>query len=438
MYTLKGFITVDGLANSLPQSVAPIGEISSLSLTFAQGVGEYSGLPQPYTLRSFTSKTASGAQPVPSSLLTQIFAIVTWAFQLQQSQTPAVSSTAFNAAMTAQFGSTATSIGVGNMINNGSFPFPEFISFVNPTLVTNDPAAGGAVKLWFADASFQSQYDDYTITVVPPLPNLNTFMGGAIAVKAALSSYTQGQWLNAIQTAKGIYPETEVISQSYDYVNPLDVTDQTTTYWGIIIYGAAGNNVDAIRQAVQDYIAANSTYPEANWRVIFPEIYTSTEFLMFPRWNDYAIPNLILTQGGYSAIVSMNKQLTYLKTILPDVADGFIDAHTSLIPTNYKSVEVLVLPSTTNATPDLDILNIFPDLMNVPTTDTLFNLMAAKTRGWVSLILEMLIVAEQATVQSTLPAGMSTAIRDNILFVASEYAGITYLIATKGSTPAYS
>ena len=437
MYTLKGFISVDGLANASPTSIAPIGQLSQLGMTFARGVGEYSSQPQPYNLHCFSSNTASGQTTVPPTLLTQIFAIVAWAFQLQQSGAPATSSTAFNTSMTSQYGAAVGSIGCGNMVDNGTFLFPEFITWVNPTLVTNDPATGGLVTLWFSDTSFQKEYDEYTIVVVPPLPTIDTFMSGATAVQSALASYTSSSLLNAIQSARSTYPETELVPQTYDYVDPSNSANQITTTWACLIYGAAGNNVDAIRAAVQAYIAANSQYPVASWEAIFPEIYTSTEFLMIPRWADYAIPNLVLTQGGYSSIVNLQKQLTYLAQILPDFSSAYLLAHAAVIPSNYKSVEMLVVPGLQNATAEQDLINVFPDLMNVPTSDTLYNLMSTKTRGWIGMILQMLITAEQANVQSTLPAGMSTATRDGVLYVAQEYAGITYLLATKGTLPAY-
>jgi hypothetical protein len=63
--------------------------------------------------------------------------------------------------------------------------------------------------------------------------------------------------------------------------------------------------------------------------------------------------------------------------------------------------------------------------------------MATKTRQWLTMILQMVIEAESATVQSTLPAGMSSAARNGILCVAQEFNGITYLVTTKGSTPNY-
>lgn len=437
MYTLKGFITVDGLANASPTVVAAIGELSTLSRTFALGVGEIASAPLPYTLNAFLSTTVSGPTSVPVALQTQVFSFVDWAFTLQKGSTPAATSAAFTTAMTTQFGSQASSIGCGNLINNGTFNFPEYITWTNNTLVTNDPTTGGLVKLWFCDASFQSQYDGYTIKVVPPLNPVDLFGGGAAAVATALSGVAVGSTLNAITTAAAGYPYTELVPQTFDYVDPTNPSNTISTQWAILIYGAAGNNIDAIRAAVQAYITANSALNVSVWQQIFPEIYNTTEFLILPRWYNYAINQQQLTAGVYSEIVNLNKELTYLANVLSTLTPAFIQAHAVVLPVQYKSLQVLVVPQSTNAVAQQDLINLFPDLINVPTTDTSYNLMSTKTRQFLTMLLQMVIQAENATVQSTLPAGMSSAARYGILCVAQAFNGITYLVATKGSTPNY-
>lgn len=437
MYTLKGFVSVNGLANPSPSSVAPIGEISDLALTYSLGQYEYPSPTNKYILRAFSSSTVVGVTSVPADLLTQAFAIIDWAITMQQSQTPATSPTDFTTAMVTQFGTQANAIGCGNLINSGTFLFPEYITWVNPNLLTNDPTVGGKVTLWFADASFRAQYDEYIIKVVPPLPNLDTFLTGATSVAAALSAYGVQPFLSAMQTTRGSNPETLQLIQTYDYVDPLNSANQISTNWGIVIYGSAGNNVDAIREAVQHYIAVTSTAPESQWRAIFPEIYIATEFLLFPRWMNYGIPQMILQAGAYSEVITLNKELNYLTSVLTDYDPAFILSTACALPTMYKSLVLLAVPNEDNAVADQQLLNIFPDLINVPTSDTSYNLMSSKTRSWLSILTSMLIVAESATVQSALPAGMSLAVRDTVLFVAQEYAGITYLVATKASTPGY-
>lgn len=439
MYTLKGFVNIDGLANSAADTVAAIGEISSKSLTYAKGFGEYTNSSYPlYTVYSFLTATSTGTITIPTALQTQIFAVIDWAYQYQKSSSAATSATGFTAAMVAQFGTAANSIGCGSLISNGSIKFPEYITWVNPDLETNDTATGGLVKLWFCDASFQDQYDEYEIVVIPPLSTLNTFFSGSTAVAAAIAAYTYSDTINAVQTAQEDYKATLLVAHQYAYVDPSDSTNRITTNWTLLIYGEAGNNIDAISAAIQAYLLANSDYTAAQWAVLFPDIYNSTEFYLIPRWKNIAIPSQTLTSGAYSSVVNLAKELAYVKSIFSSYSSTFIESHLAVIPCNYKSLELLVLPSSDNADTELDIGTIFDDIINVPTSDTLFNMMASTTRAWITMILELIIEAEDATAESTLPSGMSRVTRNNVLFITKEYSGVNYLVATKNSTPSYS
>lgn len=438
MYSLKGFVGIDGLASKTAGLTSAIGELSPKSGTYAKDYGNYTSPDYPlYTMYAFKSATVTGNINVPASLLSQIWRIIDWAYKYQSASTAATTAVAFVAAMTNQFGAEANSIGCGNMITSGSLKFPEFITWINPTLSTNDPSAGGMVKLWFADNSFRNQYDEYEIVVVPPVANVNVFMSTAQAVSAALAIYGYTNRINAIQTAKGEYPETLLVARQFDFVDPANSANRITTEWTLIIYGEAGNNIDKIQQAIQAYLLANTDYNAANWKAVFPDIYSSTQFYLLPRWKNIAIPSMTLQTGAYSSIVNPAKELAYVKSIFSDFASSFIETHLSVIPTNYNSLETLVLADTGNESTEYDIGNIFADLINVPTSDTLFNMMSSKTRSWVTMILNLLIQAETATAESTLPAGMSRVVRHNILFVAQEYNGINYLVASKNSTPSY-
>ena len=438
MYNLKGFVSIDALANGDPNVVPAIGELSTQSQTYATGIGEYTSTSTPgYTLHAFKSSTANGDTNVPIALQSQVFAIVDWVYAFQKSQAAATTPTGLTGALQAQFGGQATSIGCGNLISSGSNVFPEFISWVNAGIVTNDPAVGGQVKIWLADNSFQNQYDEYEIVVVPPVSNIDLFMSGATGVKNSLATHTYADQINAIQTARGKYPSTTVIARTFDYVDPTNVSNRISTNWTLLIYGQSGNNIDKIKTAIQTYIVSNSQYAASNWRPIFPDLYTATEFYIIPRWSNIAIPGLTLQTGVYSSMISPYKELQYVKGIFSAMGSSFIQDNLVVMPSNYKSLELLAIGDAGNQASELKLSTLFPDLLNLPYTDTLFSMMSSNTRSWLSKLEQMILVAETATADTSLPAGMSRAIRNNILFIVQEHNGINYLVATKASTPAY-
>lgn len=438
MYNLKGFVSIDALASSDPNTIPSIGELSTQSQTYATGIGEYVDATKlGYTLYSFKSATANGDVVVPAALLTQVITFIDWIYTLQKSQAAATTPTGLTNALIGQFGSQATSFGCGSLITSGSYKFPEFITWVNPTIVTNDPAVGGQIKIWLCDNSFQNQYDEYEIVVVPPVKNVDLFLSGATAVSSALSLLSYGDQINAVQTARGKYPPTTILARTFDYVDPTRASNRIPTNWTLLIYGQAGNNIDNIKAAIQSYITANSQYAVSSWRPLLPDLYTATEFYLIPRWNNIAIPALSLQSGAYSSIVSPFKELAYVKGIFGSMGSAFIENNLAVIPCNYKSLELLAIGDSGNQSSEVYLGDLFPDLINLPSTDTMFNMMSANTRAWISKVEQMILVAETATADSTLPSGMSRAVRNNILYIVQEHNGINYLISTKGSTPAY-
>ena len=440
MYNLKGFIGIDALAGNTPGTVASLGQLSTKSMTYSTALAEYSNNAVPsYQLFAFTSANASGTIVVPAGLVTQVFSLVDWLYKNQLTSTAATTSATTVSALAAQFGSNINSIACGNMVSNGTISLPEYVSWVNPSITTGDPSAGAAVKIWFADTSFQNQYDGFSIVVSPPVSSLDTFFSGAATLTTALNNYTYGAHINAIQSAQNNRPPTTIVPVTYNYVDPTNATNRIATNWTVLIYGQAGNSVDNINAAIKGYIAANSQQTQASWQAILPDLYNATEFYVLPRWQNIAVPGLTLQSGSYSSIVQPYKELTYMTTVFTSsMTATFIQANLAILPTNYNSLETLVIGSATNPSTEQNIWTLFPDLINVPTEDTAYNTMSANTRAWLSMITSMLTTAENATANSVLPSGMSRATRNNILFIAQQFQGVDYLVATKASSPSYS
>lgn len=438
MYSLKGFVEFDVMAGSTVGQTPTLGQLSSISYTYSTTRTEYNSSTYPtYTLYSFSSKNASGNLPVPAALQAQVFQIINWLYTNQTGPTASVTQASLVAALVAAFGTSTTSMACGTLISNGQVTLPEYISWVNPTISTGDPALGASVKLWLADRSFQNQYDEYQIKVVPPLATIDAFFSGAATVRAAINNYAYTSVLNAIQTARAAEPETTLVPATYNYVDPTNPSNRIPTQWSVLIYGQAGNTVDNIADAIRRYIQSKSQQSQAAWTSILPDLYTSTEFYILPRWQNIAIPSQTLTTGSYSSIVQPAKELAYVKSVLSSMPAAYVDANLSIIPTNYYSLMALVIGSNNNQTSAQNIKTIFPDLINVPTDDTAYNTMSLTTRNWLTIVNNLLVAAENATATSVLPAGMTRATRNNVLYVAQNYSGIQYLVATKGSLPNY-
>ncbi|MGK7530413.1 hypothetical protein, partial [Salmonella enterica] len=64
-----------------------------------------------------------------------------------------------------------------------------------------------------------------------------------------------------------------------------------------------GRNPSRIKQALRDYILANSSFTVALGVKVFPEIFTTTKFTIVPGWSIRGIPNEEDVAALYSPIL---------------------------------------------------------------------------------------------------------------------------------------
>lgn len=435
---LKGFVGIESLISNTEGIVAEVGELSTQARTYAKDVlYYYTPLYSALEFACFHSKDGAGAKvPVPPVMQGHVFDVANWINTSQRLNGSPQNREDFLAAYVQQYGGTSTNLDCGLMkqIDVG-FYFPEWVSFQKTNL---DPAGGieeNLTTLWFADESFRSQYDDYEITVVPPVANLNVFFSGKAQVVAALAAQGIGATLQRLQDAKEGHPETISSGENFDWIDPA-TQQRVPTNWSLLIYGAAGDDLDAIRQAIRDYIAANNTHTEDEWKVIFPDIYKNTEFVIFPNWNAWAIPDRALFQGVHSPVVKLKASLQYLKDALPTFLPTWIDTHGVAIPCNYKSLSLFLTSSPDNRVGTTDITDLYPDIINVPTSDTLWEAMAADTRAWLEGVQKMVMTAETMGPFTDLPTGFRRTTRAGIIYITKKFNDVNFLVASKGTAPA--
>lgn len=440
MYILNGFISIEAFILNAAATDSPIGELSTQAMTYSTDIGIYNNVTHPqYTLHSFTSEIQEGAViNVPNSIRDRTLDITDWIYQNQIADGAPITRTEFLLTLTQQFVNGLSGIDCGELVQaTPGIWFPEWVSFGVLGLDNSSPAVVNKITVWYADASFRAQYGGYKITVIPPLAILNQFFGGRTAVANALAQVTATDTMLRVQQAKAGHPESFISAERYHYVNQSNPLDRIPTDWIILGYGRAGDDEDAIRQAIRDYNSANSNHTENEWRAIFPDIYKVTEFIVYPRWKNYAIVDRVQQAGVYSSITNLDQELGYLQVRLPDTPNVHLCANATIIPTNYKSLALLMVGGIDNRDQLTRIDKVFPDLINVPTNDVMFSMQGPKTQAWVLAMENALITAEKATSYSELPSGMRKVLRSGILYITFKLDNITYLVSTKATTPAY-
>jgi hypothetical protein len=442
MYSLKGFISNDVFADNAPGVVAPIGELSTQSSTYSLNKSYYTQEAYPdLTFVSFLSQDPDkGTVGVPAGLITQVLQIAGWVFaQTQAVPNPGqIAASTILAGLLNQFQTSAQNFTCGDMVTDGTYWVPEWLQWENTTDSTYGSIATGKdnlIKIWFADASFKAEYDEYSIVVVPPMADLDNFFTTSSNVQAELNAQTYVKTLTLVQAAKGDNPESILDALSFNYIDPALPTNTIPTNWTVLIYGQAGNNIDAIANAIIDYVLANSAHTQAEWTEILPDLFKRTEFTLIPMYDQYGIPNRNQVSGIYSPVANPSRVLAMMTQVASSYPKAHINSNCCVQTYPYKSVALISCGSPNNKNSAFQIEQVFPDMLAVPSQSLDFARMSTDTQNFMLLLGQMLAAAESLTQYGNVPAGMTKLTRNGVLYLVATYEGINYLMVAKSNFP---
>lgn len=431
MLEIKGFITHALMAQNTPGQTAVIGELSTLSETYAREKGYYGAADAPeYLFTAFKSALDGTPQALSPDAIEHVLTVAKYVLDQTLNSTNQVYADQLLADLTNHFAGAGTNFQAGAIVNDGRYYAPEWLSW------TSQVASLGAnfIRLWFSDGSFQLQYDEYEIVVVPPLAPLDDFFKAGGTVQAEVTAKSTAQMLTDLQNAKQGSPETIVAIQTFNYIDPQLASHVVPTDWGLLIYGAAGNNIDSIKDAMVAYILANSAQPREAWTPLLPDLFKRTEFTLIPRWDHYAIPNRTLQAGINSPVSNLSEALTKAAAVIgSQYPTAHINSYAGVLAHPYKSLLVVAVGSPDNRNNAYQVTDVYPDYIAVGSTSLDFNRMSDDTKNWALLLEQLLIAAETVGPFTSVPLGMTKLTRNGILYVVQSYDNIHFLVAAKQS-----
>lgn len=430
MAIIKGFITIPSLTSNSPGQVSVVGEMSALARTYSKEIGFYTNTSLAgVELNTLTSTDDTGSVAVvPDTIRDELLSISHWVYDTVVNGAGFASAPDLALALSNTYSSVGTNYSCGQLVLLGLYHFPEWISW---DIVTNTSTF--RVKLWFSDPAFRTEYKDYTIVVVPPTTNLDLLFGNYTAVYNLMQARTADLFLQDVEVAKQGIPYTHLKSVEFDWVNTANTAQHVPTEWWVLIYGEAGNNDDNIRNAISAYILAHSTHTLAQWKTKLPSLFASTEFVITPIWNRYAIPEQTLTSGLYSATIRPADLTTYALQTAVGYDSGFVTAMVRSNVFTYKSLAFTAVGSAENVDGITTFDARFPDYMAIHSTSLDFQRMSLATQQWVLLMNQMLPLAEALDGNTDIPNNMSVLIRDTKTFLTCRLNNVLYLVAAKSN-----
>lgn len=437
MYTLKGFMLMQPLANNEPNQLSPLGELANISKTFTKDIGHYSSAAYPNVdLMSYISRQVDVEGDDVNIKISNdhkdvVLEIGGWLYAETIAGRITGDASAFMSKFITAFSRKVNTATSGDMVNSGGSNWlPEWLSF---TVIGGED---NNIKLWFSDAAFYAQFDEYEIVVVPQVDDIDSLFQQAVHVKALLDLNDPTTIQDRITAARNGYPETITRTIQFEWVNPVEPDITLSTPWSVVIYGPAGDNPDSIKAAIADYILSNSARPREDWINFLPDVFRSTEYLIVPTWDHSSIPNETLSTGLNSPFInasSFNRHVAYVRDELAFYPPQHIDDYIEYSVANYKSIGFFVIGSEENKDASYSLFERFSDYIVIPSNSSDYSRISPETRGFIFELGRLLNAADIATEFSDIPIGMSKLIRNNRLFITKSYQDVLYVVQARSS-----
>lgn len=430
MKILYGFAHIGHLVDNTPDVVGPVGELSSYSMTFAQDKLIYSNVDKPnLTFVNFFYQDDVQVQTLTNAEQVLIIEACDWVFQQARFGNFSESIGEFQTKFLTEFGGRLEIISSGTMVNFGNNKnCPESIVICPPGASTTT-----VWNIWLSDNAFRNQCPISKIITVTPIVELDDFFSDAAAVTALVVPPDIQRMNDAAEDKKGDYPYTALRTWKFDWVDPNNEDNRIPTFWLTIHYGDAGNNLDQAKESIRDHVLSNSGRSREEWAKIFPDLFTSTEFIIIPHYKFIAVPSKTRQSAIYSPTSNYAAVLEDANRLVKGT--GYNAAHIEKVlettSSLYRSLTISFVGGPENRDEIDTLTKRYGDYINVPTTHVDFGYMKEETREFVMVLNELLSIAESATSSSSIPRRFNRIVRDDQVYIGINFEDFLYLAVPK-------
>lgn len=292
-------------------------------------------------------------------------------------------------------------------------------------------AHGTRYKLWCANEIFSLQFPYYEIDVSFPVTNIDDMLRPKADVVPLVKSV--GDILEEASADNNTHAATKVTVSENTWHERDNLEITLPVFFGLEIYGKAGYSKDLQRKAIADKILAESSYDSTVWGQVFPEIFTVNEMYFLPFWNNISLPGENLIGSMYSSVLTPSALLAMADKYSHGYDSGHVATHTEFCPLLYKSIVGAAIGSPTNDNDEFAMSDIVPQYVLIHSHSIDYRRVDPEVRDFINTLYELVILAENHTLTTTLPVKVTAELRGDYIYLAKEVNGLVILVNTKYS-----
>lgn len=421
-YEVRLFGEIASSQDSIVGNTAPLGELSTYSLSFSSKKTEINDANYPDVsgvvfscLRDNVEQTA-----LPTNAVASIMSV------MDKLVNRITTTMAFADQISDVFPSIYTSMEYSDFITYNGRTLPGYLKWeetLDGDLVT--------FHLWTADVIFRQQYDLYEIRVIPPVPNLGDLRESDTSMLAALDAYTEEAKLEDIEAARDNDAMTKLAGLTLKWVSPVNGATFNLT-WRLLTIGAKGLERVNQLQAVRDYITDTYGDFSEGWGDIFPELNVNTTLTLLPLWNQVALQSSGSVEYVHSPVVRIEQFYEGMTKRTGERPNDALAMQLDYAQSLYKSIGFMAYTEDNGANP-VSFSELYPDFSLVSVNDINLNRLKSATRDAVSKIETGLRLAESYVAGEVLPVNFWLESEEHLEFICYVTNGVGHRIATRAS-----
>lgn len=438
MNIIQGFVTIPTLADNAVGQIAKFGEFSEHAQTYTRDLRHFSN-PDIYPHIEIMTVKAINEQSqnitIPTTVVGFMLQVGNWVYkQYSTGNIPLPSSkTVLQNAVSTEF-SFATNVRINEILPT-ALPSKRLID--NIRFDCSDGKIIHRVTLWFSDERFRIQYNYYDIIVIPPVDDLDRLTQNLASTAVALQATTIDSVVARIGFHTRKNKPTNIVPFNLTYHDPTqnDKESLLQTTWTLMLYGSAAEDTESMKSAIRDYLADNSNY--AKWHIIFPDLYSTNEFIIIPFWDARATEEDAYDNGLYRSLISTGKIKTATAGLVPNsykvgsASDMYLSENTMIGSVFYRTMIFMSLGSPSNSNAKHRLTDLFPDYMALATDSPDFGRMSIDTQNFVLKLNDCFNKARLYSPNEKFPEGFTRATKGSRTYIGFDSVGYTFYVMTR-------